>query len=90
MLRGLLGYSPSLKTAAGASVAALAARWIGRAEKASKLVFVPTEDLNALDPVIGGPRSMRNDAYLVFDTLYRIDFRSRNPPAEASGAIQSP
>jgi len=75
---------------AAASLAALAAPRIGRAEKASKLVFVPTEDLNVLDPVIGGPRSMRNHAYLVFDTLYRIDFRSRNPPAEASGAIQSP
>ena len=26
-----------------------------------------------LDPVIGGPRSMRNHAYLVLDTLYGID-----------------
>jgi peptide/nickel transport system substrate-binding protein len=51
----------------------LAAPRIGRAEKASKLVFVPTEDLNVLDPVIGGPRSMRTHAYLVFDTLYGID-----------------
>jgi len=62
-----------LLKAAGAGVAALAAPRIGRAEKASKLVFVPTEDLNVLDPVIGGPRSMRTHAYLVFDTLYGID-----------------
>ena len=62
-----------LLKAVSASVTALAAPWIGRAEKASKLVFVPTEDLNVLDPVIGGPRSMRTHAYLVFDTLYGID-----------------
>jgi peptide/nickel transport system substrate-binding protein len=58
---------------AGASVATLAAPRIGRAERTSKLVFVPTEDLSVLDPVVGGPRSMRTHAYLVFDTLYGID-----------------
>jgi len=57
-----------LKTA-GASVAALAAPRIGRAEKTSKLVFVPPEDLSVLDPVVTGLRSTRNQAYLVFDTL---------------------
>ena len=62
-----------LKAAAGATVSAIAAPRIGRAEKASKLVYVPGEDLSVLDPVIGGPRSMRNHAYLVFDTLYGID-----------------
>jgi peptide/nickel transport system substrate-binding protein len=61
-----------LKTA-GASVAALAAPRIGRAEKTNKLVFVPTEDLSVLDPMFTGPRSRRNHAYLVFDTLYGID-----------------
>ena len=44
---------------AAASLAAFAAPRIGRAEKASKLVYVPGEDLSVLDPVIGGPRSMR-------------------------------
>jgi peptide/nickel transport system substrate-binding protein len=62
-----------LLQAAGASFAALAAPRIGRAERTSKLVFVPTEDLSVLDPVVGGPRSMRTHAYLVFDTLYGID-----------------
>src|SRR5499427_3943155 len=62
-----------LLKAAGAGVATLAAPRIGRAEKANKLVFVPTEDLGALDPVIIGIRSTRNHAYLVFDTLYGID-----------------
>jgi peptide/nickel transport system substrate-binding protein len=61
-----------LKTA-GAGVGALAAPRIGRAERANKLVFVPTEDLNVLDPHFTGPRSRRNHAYLVFDTLYGID-----------------
>src|SRR5215831_17444504 len=62
-----------LLKASAASLAASAAPRIGRAEKPNKLVFVPTEDLNVLDPVIGGPRSMRTHAYLVFDTLYGID-----------------
>src|SRR6516165_937917 len=61
-----------LKTAC-ASVAALAAPRIGRAEKTNKLVFVPTEDLSLLDPHFAGPRSRRTHAYLVFDTLYGID-----------------
>ena len=62
-----------LLKAVAAGATALAAPPIGRAEKANKLVFVPTEDLNVLDPVIGGPRSTRTYAYLVFDTLYGID-----------------
>jgi len=41
-----------LLKAAGASVAALAAPRIGRAERPNKLVFVPTEDLSVLDPVV--------------------------------------
>ena len=59
--------------AAGAAVAMLAAPRIGRGEKTSKLAFVPTEDLGALDPVVAPIRSTRNHAYLVFDTLYGID-----------------
>jgi peptide/nickel transport system substrate-binding protein len=61
-----------LKTA-GASVAALAAPRIARAERLNKLVVVPTTDLSVLDPVVTGLRSTRNHAYLVFDTLYGID-----------------
>src|SRR6516164_3852034 len=62
-----------LLKAAGAGLAAIAAPRIGWSERTNKLVFVPTEDLNVLDPVIGGPRSRRNHAYLVFDTLYGIE-----------------
>ena len=62
-----------LLKAAGASLAALAAPRIGRADRASKLVFVPTSDLAVLDPVVTGARPTRNHAYLVFDTLYGID-----------------
>src|SRR5215813_8804448 len=74
-----------LLNAAGASLAAVAAPRIGRAEKASKLVYVPGEDLSVLDPVIGGPRSMRNHAYLVFDTLYGIDTNWMAQPQMVEG-----
>ena len=46
---------------------------IGRAERATKLVFAPAVNLNVLDPVVTGIRSTRNHAYLVFDTLYGVD-----------------
>jgi peptide/nickel transport system substrate-binding protein len=62
-----------LLTGAAAGLATLAAPRIGRAERTNKLVFVPTEDLGVLDPVVAGIRSTRNHAYLVFDTLYGID-----------------
>ena len=62
-----------LLKAAGAGLAALAAPRIGRADRPNKLVFVPTEDLSVLDPMFSGPRSRRNHAYLVFDTLYGLD-----------------
>src|SRR6201998_3552093 len=62
-----------LLKAAGTGLAALAAPRIGRAEKTNKLVFVPTENLGVLDPVVTPLRSTRNHAYLVFDTLYGID-----------------
>jgi len=62
-----------LLKAAGTGVVALAAPRIGRADKASKLVFVPAADLSVLDPVVTPFRTTRNHAYLVFDTLYGID-----------------
>jgi peptide/nickel transport system substrate-binding protein len=62
-----------LLQAAGASLAALAAPRIARAERPNKLVFVPPTDLSALDPVVTPRRLTRNHAYLVFDTLYGID-----------------
>jgi peptide/nickel transport system substrate-binding protein len=57
----------------GASVAALTAPRVGRAERTNKLVFAPAADLSLLDPVVTGYRPTRNHAYLVFDTLYGID-----------------
>ena len=62
-----------LLKAAGASLTAIAAPRIWRAERANKLVFVPTSDLSVLDPVATAIRVTRNHAYLVFDTLYGID-----------------
>ena len=72
-----------LLKAAGASVAALAARWIGRAERANKLVS--TGNLSVLDPVITGLRQTRNHAYLVFDTLYGIDANWMAQPQMVEG-----
>jgi peptide/nickel transport system substrate-binding protein len=75
-----------LKTA-GASLAALAAPRIGQAEHTNKLVFVPTEDLSVLDPHFAGPRSRRNHAYLVFDTLYGIDTNWMAQPQMVEGHL---
>jgi peptide/nickel transport system substrate-binding protein len=62
-----------LLNAAATGLAALGAPRIGRAERTNKLVFVPTENLGVLDPVVTPLRSTRNHAYLVFDTLYGMD-----------------
>src|SRR6516225_6570462 len=72
-----------LLKAAGASVAAIAAPRIGRAERANKLVS--TGNLSVLDPVITGLRQTRNHAYLVFDTLYGIDANWMAQPQMVGG-----
>jgi peptide/nickel transport system substrate-binding protein len=74
-----------LLQAAGAGLAALAAPRIGRAERESKLVFVPPIDLTVLDPVVTALRSTRNHAYLVFDTLYGIDTNWAAQPQMTEG-----
>ena len=74
-----------LLRAAGASLAALAAPRIGRAERPNRLVFVPTEDLSVLDPMFAGPRSRRTHAYLVFDTLYGLDTNWAAQPQMVEG-----
>jgi len=74
-----------LLKAAGASVAALAAPRIGRAERPNKLVFVPPIDLTVLDPIVTALRSTRNHAYLVFDTLYGIDTNWAAQPQMVEG-----
>ena len=51
-----------LLKAAAAGAAALAAPRIGRAERTSKLVFVPTSDLSLLDPVVTPFRVQGRDA----------------------------
>src|SRR6516165_3687981 len=71
--------------AAGASLAALAAPRIGRAERPNKLVFVPPIDLTVLDPIVTALRSTRNHAYLVFDTLYGIDTNWTAQPQMVEG-----
>jgi peptide/nickel transport system substrate-binding protein len=74
-----------LLKAAGASIAALAAPRVGRAEKTNKLVFAPVADLSLLDPVVTGFRATRNHAYLVFDTLYGIDTNWTAQPQMVEG-----
>src|SRR6516162_6606203 len=74
-----------LLKAAGAGLAAIAAPRIGWSERTNKLVFVPTEDLGALDPVVAPIRSTRNHAYLVFDTLYGIDTNWMAQPQMVEG-----
>jgi len=74
-----------LLKAAGASLVALAAPRIGRAEKAGKLVFAPPQDLSVLDPVVTAQRTIRNHAYLVFDTLYGIDSNWTAQPQMVEG-----
>src|SRR6202040_434441 len=62
-----------LLKAVGASLAALAAPRIGRAERSNKLVFAPAADLSVLDPVVTGYRPTRNHAYLVFEQKSGFD-----------------
>jgi len=70
---------------AAASVAALAAPRIGRADRANKLVFAPAADLSLLDPVATLFRPARNHGYLVFDTLYGIDTNWTAQPQMVEG-----
>ena len=74
-----------LLKAAGAGIGALAAPRIGRADRTSKLVFVPTSDLAVLDPVVTGARPTRNHGYLVFDTRYGIDTNWAAQPQMVAG-----
>jgi peptide/nickel transport system substrate-binding protein len=74
-----------LLKAAGASLAALAAPRIGRAEKTNKLVFVPVFNLSVLDPIITVQRATRTHGYLVFDTLYGIDANWTAQPQMVEG-----
>ena len=74
-----------LLKAAAAGAAALAAPRIGRADRPNKLVFVPVQDLNVLDPIAAGNRTTRNHAYLVFDTLYGIDTNWTAQPQMVEG-----
>jgi peptide/nickel transport system substrate-binding protein len=74
-----------LLMATGASLTALAAPRIGRAERPNKLVFVPVFDLSVLDPVVTPIRATRTHAYLVFDTLYGIDMNWMAQPQMVEG-----
>jgi peptide/nickel transport system substrate-binding protein len=70
--------------AAAAGAVAVAAPRIGRAERPNKLVFAGG-DLSVLDPIVTGFRPTRNQAYLVFDTLYGIDTNWMAQPQMVEG-----
>ena len=74
-----------LKAAAAATFTITAAPRLGRADRATTLVFVGVADLSVLDPVITGARPTRNSAYLVFDTLYGIDTDWKAQPQMVEG-----
>jgi peptide/nickel transport system substrate-binding protein len=74
-----------LKAAAAATLAAGAAPRLGRADRATTLVFAGVADLNVLDPVVTPARPTRNYAYLVFDTLYGIDTEWKAQPQMVEG-----
>ena len=77
-----------LLKAAGASVAALAAPRIGRAERTNKLVFVPTEDLGALDPVVA-PFARRAITPISCSTRFMASIRTGLPNLKWSSDIRS-
>jgi peptide/nickel transport system substrate-binding protein len=72
-----------IKLSAGAAM--LAAPRIARAQRERTLRFVPTPDLNALDPVWNSNRAVHNHAYLVFDTLYGLNERFNAHPQMVEG-----
>jgi peptide/nickel transport system substrate-binding protein len=69
------------------SATALALPRLGRAERATRLIFAPTNDLAILDPVVTFARPTRNHGYLVFDTLYGIDTDWRARPQMVEGQL---
>ena len=76
-----------MKGAACLLGAALAAPRIGRAQDASVLKFVPYVDLAILDPIANTNAVTRTHSFLVFDTLFGVDYAFRTQPQMAAGYV---
>ena len=60
--------------------AALAAPAVSRGAAAAPLKFIPQSDLTILDPIINTVYTVRNHGYMVFDTLFGMDSKTRMQP----------
>lgn len=78
--RALLGL------AAAAATGPLASPNLARAQGEKVLRFIPQADLNSLDPMWIPAINVRTQGYMVFDTLYGMDFQYRAVPQMVEGA----
>ena len=76
-----------MKGAAGLLGAAMAAPGIGRAQDASVLKFVSYVDLAILDPIANTNAVTRTHSFLVFDTLFGVDYAFRTQPQMAADYV---
>jgi peptide/nickel transport system substrate-binding protein len=74
---------------AGTAAAALAAPRLARAEAARVLKFVPYVDLAILDPIVNTASQTRTHAFLVFDTLFGLDFNYQVQPQMVEGVTRN-
>jgi peptide/nickel transport system substrate-binding protein len=70
-----------------ASVAALAAPAIARAQGSRLLRFIPQADLTVLDPIWTTAYVTRNHGFMVFDTLYGQDSTYKASPQMVAGHV---
>ncbi len=80
-----IGRRAALKTAAAMGVAMAAAPAVVAAENTRVLRFIPSVDLNFLDPHISATNVTRNHGGLVFDQLYGTDAAFRAHPQMVAG-----
>jgi peptide/nickel transport system substrate-binding protein len=72
---------------ATAASAALAAPRILAAQNTRVMRFIPSSELNSIDPVWIPSGNVRTHGYMVFDTLYGIDASYRAVPQMVEGAV---
>ncbi len=72
-----------------AATLALTAPSIARAQGARVLKFVPYVDLAILDPIVNTASQTRTHSFLVFDTLFGLDFNYDVQPQMVAGVEQN-
>ncbi len=75
--------------AAALAASRLASPGLARAEGARVLKFVPYVDLAILDPIVNTASQTRTHAFLVFDTLFGLDFSYQVQPQMVEGVVQN-